>query len=70
MKPMRPTKHKNLMIISQKLSYDIFFPATKKKFNRNMHKVEKWFTTGLLISRQRKNLLAKNAFKNPSTENC
>ena len=35
-----------------------------------MHKVEKWFTTGLLISRQRKNLLAKNAFKNPSTENC
>ena len=50
--------------------YDIFFPATKKKFNRNMHKVEKWFTTGLLISRQRKNLLAKNAFKNPSTENC
>ena len=42
--------------------YDIFFPATKKKLNRNMHKVEKWFTTGLLISRQRKNLLAKNAF--------
>ena len=48
--------------------YNIYFPLTKKRFNRNVHKVEKWFTSGLLVSRRTKNLLCKNHICIPNLE--
>ena len=37
--------------------FDLYFPLTAKKFNRNIHRVNKFFTNGLLISRANKNKL-------------
>jgi hypothetical protein len=34
--------------------YDIHFPLQRKKFNRNCHGIEKWITSGILISRLEK----------------
>ena len=42
--------------------YNIYFPLTKKRFNRNVHKVEKWFTSGLLVSRHTKIFFLKTTF--------
>ncbi len=39
--------------------YDLYFPIVTVKFNRNIHKLEKWMTTGLMISRTVKNNLYK-----------
>ena len=48
--------------------YNNYFPLTKKRLNRNIHRVEKWFTSGLLVSRRTKNLLCKHHLYNPSKE--
>ena len=42
------------------------FPSTKKKVNKNIHKVEKWYTSGLLISRRTKIQLGKDFLASPS----
>jgi Reverse transcriptase (RNA-dependent DNA polymerase) len=66
--------------IDTQLSYDLFsetfldlynlhFPITRVKLNRNIHKLEQWFTQGLLVSRRRKLYLAKCAIKSPSIIN-
>jgi hypothetical protein len=49
--------------------YNLYFPIREAKFNRNIHKFDKWFTNGLLVSRRRKLYLAKIASKNPSPAN-
>jgi hypothetical protein len=48
--------------------YDVYFPLTRKKFNKNYHKIEPWITGGLLVSRRNKILLAKNCHLFPSVE--
>ena len=48
--------------------YNIYFPLTNKRLNRNIHRIEKWFTSGLLVSRRTKNLLCKSHICNPSIE--
>jgi hypothetical protein len=35
-----------------------YFPVREVRLNRNIHKLEKWYTTGLLVSRRRKLYLA------------
>ena len=45
---------------------DVFFPVTQIKFNSNIHRIEPWMTTGILISRRRKNYLCKQHLKNPT----
>jgi hypothetical protein len=61
-------------------SYDLFmkcfldlfnlkFPIRTVRFNKNIHKLEKWITTGLFISRRTKISLGKTATKNPSLPN-
>jgi hypothetical protein len=49
--------------------YNLFFPKTKVKLNRNIHKLEPWFTNGLLISRRKKLYLGKCAARNPTEPN-
>jgi hypothetical protein len=49
--------------------YNLHFPLKRVKLNRNIHKIEKWFTGGMLISRRKKLYLAKCAVREPSTEN-
>jgi len=49
--------------------YNSYFPPLVKKFNKNIHKVEKWMTRGLLISRQNKLKLQKLHLNFPSPEN-
>jgi Endonuclease/Exonuclease/phosphatase family len=49
--------------------YNLYFPVKKVKLNRNLHKIEPWFTNGLLTSRRRKNYLAKCAVQNPTIAN-
>lgn len=45
--------------------FNLHFPIKKMKFNRNIHKIQAFMTTGLLISRQTKNELHKKAILNP-----
>jgi Reverse transcriptase (RNA-dependent DNA polymerase) len=49
--------------------YNIHFPLQKVKLNRNVHKLEPWFTSGLLVSRRNKMLLSKRVAKVPNIEN-
>jgi hypothetical protein len=49
--------------------FDLNFPPSKKKFNRNVHKINSFMTAGLLVSRCRKLLLQKKSIKNPVMEN-
>jgi len=49
--------------------YDIYFPLTHSKFNRNIHNINDYMTKGLLISRTNKNLLHKKYLKTPSALN-
>lgn len=49
--------------------FDTFFPIKKVKFNRNIHRAEKWFTNGLLISRRNKLKLEKQCAENPTDYN-
>jgi hypothetical protein len=49
--------------------YNLFFPKKRVKLNRNIHKLEPWFTNGLLISRRKKLYLGKCAARNPTENN-
>ena len=49
--------------------YNTHFPLVRTRFNRNVHKIEKWFTQGLLVARRNKIALAKLHLKTPSEEN-
>jgi len=48
--------------------FNLHFPVTKFKFNKNVHKVNSYMTSGLLISRKRKLELCKKASKNRTDE--
>jgi len=52
-----------------KTAYDINFPVKTVKFNRNIHKINNFMTSGLLTSRKTKNYLHKKSLVNPSPEN-
>jgi hypothetical protein len=45
--------------------YEMRFPERKIKFNKNVHKIEKWMTQGLLVSRLPKLNLAKSLLNTP-----
>jgi len=49
--------------------YELRFPERKIKFNKNFHKIEKWMTQGLLVSRLTKIKLGKNSIKMPTHAN-
>ena len=49
--------------------FDLCFPETPVKFNKNIHKIRDYMTRGLLISRSRKTELHKKSLANPSPEN-
>jgi len=49
--------------------YELFFPLVKTKFNRNVHKLEQWYTKGLLTSRLTKLKLDKAASRCPTAQN-
>ncbi len=49
--------------------YNLRFPSRQIKFNKNFHKIEKWMTKGLLISRLNKIKLCKIAIKHPTAQN-
>jgi hypothetical protein len=48
--------------------FDLHFPITKTKFNKNIHKHEKWMTSGILTSRLTKLKLSKEHFSKPNPE--
>jgi len=49
--------------------FELYFPITPKKFNKNFTKIEKWCTNGILTSRRNKFKLANLASNFPSPEN-
>jgi hypothetical protein len=49
--------------------HDIHFPNKTVKFNKNIHNIEPWMTTGLLLSRRQKNFLCKQSLSAPSDIN-
>jgi hypothetical protein len=49
--------------------FNLAFPLTRVKFNRNIHGVEKWMSQGLLILRSNKNRLGKTYADNRSPIN-
>jgi hypothetical protein len=49
--------------------YNLHFPVKNVRLNRNIHKYEKWFTRGLLVSRRKKLYLANRAARFPTIEN-
>ena len=49
--------------------YNLRFPLVKQKFNRNIHKLDPWFSSALLVSRREKIRLDKLAAKIPSDFN-
>jgi hypothetical protein len=49
--------------------YELCFPLTVCKLNRNIHRLSSYMTAGLLVSRSTKNQLHKTALISPSTEN-
>jgi Reverse transcriptase (RNA-dependent DNA polymerase) len=51
-----------------KMLFDLYFPLKKQKFNKNLHKKNKFMTLGLLTSRLRKNELLKLNLKNRTPE--
>jgi hypothetical protein len=48
--------------------YELHFPVTKFKFNKNVHKINSYMTSGLLISRKTKLELCKKASKDRTEE--
>ena len=46
--------------------FDLSFPLTNLKFNKNLHKINSFMTAGLLISRGTKNNLHKQCLINPT----
>jgi hypothetical protein len=49
--------------------YDTHFPVLRHKFNKNFHKLEKWMSSGLLVSRREKIRLCKLSLSIPNAEN-
>ena len=49
--------------------FDLHFPETSKKFNKNFHCKEKWMSSGLLVSRRNKLHLCSLSIKMPSASN-
>ena len=49
--------------------YQSFFPLVTKKFNRSINPSEPWMSSGILISRKRKQFLSKTCLKNPTAAN-
>ena len=49
--------------------FDLHFPKTKKKFNKNFNKINDFMTIGLLTSRRTKNELHKKYIQNPTVQN-
>ena len=49
--------------------YQTFFPLVTKKFNRSINPSEPWMSSGILISRKRKQFLSKTSLKNPTAAN-
>jgi len=49
--------------------FELHFPKTKKKFNKNYHKINDFMTTGLLTSRRTKNTLHKKSIFEPTLQN-
>ena len=49
--------------------YNLHFPETVTKFNKNYHSKEKWMTNGLLTSRRNKMSLCTTSIKNPCNAN-
>ena len=49
--------------------YNLYFPIVTTKFNKKIHKIEKWMTKGILISRLNKIKLGKLCFMTPSITN-
>ena len=48
--------------------YNLNFPVIRCKFNRNVHKINNYMTTGLMISRAKKIDLCKKAAKDRNNE--
>ncbi len=48
--------------------YNLHFPLTKFKFNKNVHKINNYMMAGLLISRKKKLELCKKASKDRTEE--
>ena len=48
--------------------FELIFPEKMVKFNKNYHKINKFMTQGLLVSRHTKNTLHKNLLLNPTSE--
>jgi hypothetical protein len=55
--------------ITFKELFDLHFPKTNRIFNRNIHKINPFMTTGLLISRTTKNSLYLKSVAHPSATN-
>jgi len=51
------------------LLYDQKFPLKRKRFNKNIHKLQNFMTNGLLISRNTKKNLHKTSIADPSVTN-
>ena len=49
--------------------YNLYFPIVVKKFNKNVHYIEKWMSKGILISRTQKIKMGKLCHSHPLQEN-
>jgi hypothetical protein len=49
--------------------FELYFPEKKRKINKNRDSIKQFMTKGLLISRNRKNLLFKKKISSPTVEN-
>ena len=61
-----PQKSSNLFSNFFNNLYDLYFPVTVKRFNKNFHKVEPWCTFGILTSRKTKLKLGSDAARFPN----
>jgi hypothetical protein len=50
--------------------FNLIFPILRTKLNRNVHGLEKWMSSGILISRRNKLNLGKIFANNPSPHSC
>ena len=48
--------------------YEMYFPIITSRFNKNIHRIEKWMSKGILISRLTKIKLGKLCHSSPSAE--
>jgi len=59
----------NLFWTNFKSLFDLCFPLTQTKFNKNVHGISNYITPGLLVSRQTKLKLLKTLIKTPNQVN-